>query len=274
MKKRKKQKGSLFRRLVVVAAVAGIAAALWHILPPYLERWQAKEDYRKLADDYVELRQDGESQSGSEADTEEAKKDWWLEDITIRFEELKKENPDIVAWIRFDHPEELDISYPVLYSGDNETYLRKDIYGNTHTAGCIFLEGLNQPDFSDYYGILYGHNMRDGSMFGSLKKYKEDGFYERNSYFTLYTEEKAYRYQIFSYHAARNGGDVYRVGFGPDEEYQEFINELIEVSDKDTGIHPEKTDKILTLSTCTGDGYSRRFAVHAVCVDEQAYHKK
>ena len=62
------------------------------------------------------------------------------------------------------------------------------------------------------YNIIYGHNMNDGSMFGSLKKYKDDGFWKENQYFTVYSETTAYRYRIFSYEDAVNGGDVYKVG--------------------------------------------------------------
>ena len=85
---------------------------------------------------------------------------------------MKAENPDVIGWIRFDNQDELGINYPILYSGDNQKYLRTDLHGNSHIAGCIFLEGLNKSDFSDYYNIIYGHNMNDGSMFGSLKKYR------------------------------------------------------------------------------------------------------
>ena len=133
------------------------------------------------------------------------------------------------------------------------------------------MEGLNQPDFSDLYNIIYGHNMRDESMFGSLKKYKEDGFYEKNQYFTVYTEERAYRYQFFSWFEAKNRGQVYRIGYQENEEYQQFIDVLTEASDEETGIYPQKEDRIVTLSTCTGDGnYAERFVVIAVCVDEQS----
>lgn len=66
-------------------------------------------------------------------------------------------------------------------------------------------------DFSDLYNIIYGHNMNNGSMFGSLKKYKDEGFWKKNQYFTVYTESTAYRYQIFSYEDAVNGGNVYYI---------------------------------------------------------------
>lgn len=152
---------------------------------------------------------------------------------------------------------------------DNEKYLRKDIHGNEHIAGSIFLEGLNQSDFSDLYNIIYGHNMNNGSMFGSLKKYKDEGFWKKNQYFTVYTESTAYRYQIFSYENAIVGSNVYKVGYQPGEEYQTFIDEMVKNSDFDTGIRSKSSNKILTLSTCTGNGYSKRFAVHAVCIDTQ-----
>lgn len=156
-----------------------------------------------------------------------------------------------------------------MYSGDNEKYLRKDIHGNKHIAGSIFLEGLNQSDFSDLYNIIYGHNMNNGSMFGSLKKYKDEGFWKKNQYFTVYTESTAYRYQIFSYEDAVVGGNVYKVGYQPGEEYQTFIDEMVKNSDFDTGIRPKSSNKILTLSTCTDHDSSKRFAVHAVCIDTQ-----
>ena len=110
-----------------------------------------------------------------------------------------------------------------MYSGDNEKYLRKDIHGNEHIAGSTFLEGLNQSDFSDLYNIIYGHNMNNGSMFGSLKKYKDEGFWKKNQYFTVYTESTAYRYQIFSYEDAVVGGNVYKVGYQPGKNTRRLL---------------------------------------------------
>lgn len=245
--------------VLILAALLLMGAALAHLLPDFLNRMKSDETYDALAADYV-----------TETAPDSTQKDWWQTDIRVDFENLQKENPDIVAWLRFDNQEELGINYPVLYSGDNQTYLRTDIYGDYSIAGCIFLEGLNTPDFSDLYSILYGHNLNDDRMFGTLLKYKNDDFYENNQYFTLYTEKVAYRYQIFAYENAVNGGAVYQIGYQPDDTYQAFLEKIKAASLKDTGISPDKTQKVLTLSTCTGDGRkNQRFAVQAVCIDEQ-----
>lgn len=259
MKKKKTHSWIVF---IVIAAVL-IGFALFKLISPMIDRWQSAKDYKELADTYVSVNET------SKDDGKQKQKDWWLTDVKIEFDRLKEQNPDIIGWIRFDNQDELGINYPILYSGDNEKYLRSDIYGNEHIAGSIFLEALNNADFSDYYNILYGHKVIDGSMFGSLYKYKDDGFWEDNQYFTVYTETTAYRYRIFSYEDAVNGGDVYKIGYKPGDEYQKFIDAMIDASDISTGIKPKSSNKIITLSTCTGDGYDKRFAVYAVCVDAQ-----
>lgn len=262
----KRTKGGAFaRRLICAAAVIGIAAALYHLVPDWVSHWKAAETYQALAEDVVTV---------DNAEAVEPDKDWWSRDVHIAFDALKKQNDDVIAWIRFDDPEAIGINYPVLYSGDNSYYLKKDINKEYSDAGCIFLEQLNEPDFSDYYAILYGHNMRDGTMFGDLKRFKEDGFYENNRYFTLYTEDVVYRYEIFAFEDAKNGGPVYRVGFEPGEDYMRFLSELSAASIVDTGVELREDDHTLTLSTCNGTGARERFAVHAVRIDQQTVTKK
>lgn len=155
------------------------------------------------------------------------------------------------------------------YQTLEEKYLRSDIYGEEHIAGSLFLEGKSKPDFSDYYTIIYGHNMRDGSMFGELDLYKETDFWKNHQYFTLYTENMAYRYHIFSSQMASMSGKVFRIGYILGKEYEDFIGEMVQDSLIETGLHSESSDRILTLSTCTGNGYDSRMTVHAVCIDEQ-----
>ena len=188
-----KKKNSYRWLIWIFLAVILIGVALWNILPPYIDRWQSTKDYEKLAEEYV-------SDESEPDDGKQKKKDWWSTDIKVEFDQLKTENPDIIGWIRFDDQDEIGINYPIVYSGDNEKYLRKE---------------------------------------------------------------------IFSYEDAVVGGNVYKVGYQPGEEYQTFIDEMVKNSDFDTGIRPKSSNKILTLSTCTDHDSSKRFAVHAVCIDTQ-----
>lgn len=124
MKQRKSKRWLLF----ILAGIAAIAAAIYIYLPDFLDNLRSAQTYDELRDTYVEA---------PEGDSGEEKEDWWLTDVFVNFDELRGENEDIIAWIRFDNTEETQVDYPVLYSGDNTEYLRKDLYGNEHTAGSI-----------------------------------------------------------------------------------------------------------------------------------------
>lgn len=257
----KKKKGGKLTLVIIVIALAVMAFALFKIAQIYKDYQESEQTFEKLEETYV-VNPDGSSVT----------EDDWNDDTRIQFDALKKENPDIMAWLRFDNFDDVHISYPVLYSGDDSKYLRSDIYGNYHIAGCIFLEGLNNPDFSDYHSIIYGHNMRNTTMFGDLKRYKNDeGFYEKNQFFNVYTADKVYRYQIFSYYDVDEDSDIYTVGYGADDSWQAMIDKMVASSVKDTGIHPTKEDKVVTLSTCSKAGETKRFVVHGVLVDVKTH---
>lgn len=259
MKKHNKRSKTGILFLIMGGILVGIA--IGNIFPEYIDKRISANTYDNLRKTYVQY---------SDPENEEEKEEWWLTQVSIDLEEIQKENPDVVAWIRSDDQEATGIDYPILYSGDNETYLHKDIYGKYRIAGSIFLEGMNAPDFQDYYNILYGHNMKDGTMFGKLKAYKQKDFWEKHQYFTLYTGSTVYRYRIFACQNAVNGGRVYQVGYQPGEAYQDFIDSILGNSLINTGIYPDCNSRMITLSTCTGNGYENRFAVHAVCVDAQS----
>lgn len=186
--KRNRNIGSI---LLIAAGLLLIAAALYELIPALLAYKRADDTYEALREAYVT----GQPGTSSDDPAEEGEElPAWYEALQVDFETLKEANPDVIGWVYFDNIEQ--INYPILYSGDDETYLHTDLYGNASKSGCIFMEGNNVPDFNDCHTILYGHNMKNGSMFGSLKQYKNDGFYEKNAYFTVFTEDAAYRYQI------------------------------------------------------------------------------
>ena len=188
----------------------------------------------------------------------------WYELARVDLAGLRKVNSDICGWILFENE---DISYPILYSGDDDKYLRTTYTGKEATAGSIFMEGENTPDFMDRHTIIYGHNMRNLSMFGKLKYYRtEEGYYDEHAYFQIFTEETVYRYMIFSCFQVNAEDPLYTV-YGPDADISDFVNKQMVKRSKVTSVGelPEELH-VITLSTCTtGDN---RFVVCAALVDE------
>ena len=261
-----KKKSDRSTILLFLLGIALIAIALAMLVPNLLNYKKSNDTYEALKETCVSQNEQPDKEENV-ADTGED--DSWYTDVDVQLKKLQEINPDIIGWILFDKLDQ--ISYPVLYSGDDEKYLRTDIYGNQTIAGCIFMEGMNTPDFWDYHTILYGHNMKNLSMFGSLKKYKTEDFYKDHQFFTIYTMEMAYRYQIFAYYDVPETDEVYTVGFAPDETFQKFIDKMKQKSYDDTGVNVTKDDHIMTLSTCSTTG--KRFVVHAVRIGEHALEK-
>lgn len=207
------------------------------------------------------------SASGEETSADESpeiKETPWYCMIRVDFESLKERNQDVIGWLFFENE---SISYPILYSGDNVKYLRRTLDGENATAGSIFLEGANTPDFEDSRTVIYGHNMKNLSMFGKLKYYRQEkNYYEDHQYFQILVEGIVYRYQIFSYFDVPEAEtEICRVDFTSENDFSDFINVLQERSVKDTGIEVECDDKVVTLLTCYVTG--RRTLVNAVRVD-------
>ena len=141
--------------LLIAAGLLLIAAALYELIPALLAYKRADDTYEALREAYVT----GQPETSSDDPAEEGEElPAWYEALQVDFETLKEANPDVTGWIYFDNIEQID--YPVLYSGDDETYLHTDLYGNASKSGCIFMEGNNVPDFNDCHTILYGNNIK------------------------------------------------------------------------------------------------------------------
>lgn len=196
----------------------------------------------------------------------------WYHDIDVDFAGLKEQNEDIVGWIYFEDEE--SISYPLLYSGD-DYYLRRNYLKEEETAGSIYIDGNNSPDLSDAHTLIYGHNMRNLSMFGKLKFYKtEEDYLKTHRYFQLITESGAYRYEIFAYKDVSTlTGGIYTTWKYVDEDFKEFVdNTICQGSYVDAEIDVDDETHIVTLSTCSYDS-DVRFTVSAVRVDEHMWNQ-
>lgn len=173
-----------------------------------------------------------------------------LNSFDVDFEFLKQINPDIVAWIVMP---DTRINHPVVQTQDNEKYLDITFENTQNSAGTIFLDFLNQPDFSDFNNIIYGHNMNDGSMFHDLVKLKDAGYYNLHNAGYLITPGQVFRFEIFAVNLLDSEDEYRMIGFASKEDFLDFIEKYKSSSIVKKDIEISVKDKILTLSTCDDD---------------------
>ena len=179
--------------------------------------------------------------------------------LSVDFDTLQSVNPDIQAWLYMSGS---SIHYPVLQAEDNSTYLYRLADGSSNAHGSLFIDCRNAGDFSDWNTLIYGHNMKDGSMFGGLKKYRKQAYYDVHPEMTLFTPEKTYRMEIFAAVTTDVSAAVYRVPAAR-EERDELVQWAQRNSEIECDVSIGTEDRIVTLSTCTG-GDDDRFVVLAV----------
>ena len=167
----------------------------------------------------------------------------------IDFASLQAQYPDVVAWLKMD---DVDISYPIVKGADNDYYLHCDPAGADNIAGSIFLDYRAKSLDTDLYDLVYGHNMRDESMFGQLDNYLDEDFYRKGTgAFYIYTPRASYRYKIFAVDVVNPSSDVYQMGFTNTQVFSAFVKKLKESSIYDTGVEVAGSDHVVTLSTCS-----------------------
>ncbi len=183
---------------------------------------------------------------------------------------LLKESGDIVGWVELPA---VGISYPVLQGEDNEFYLHHDIRGEYLFAGSIFLDSESSPSFRNLNTVIYGHNMRDGSMFARLKEYADSTVWEESPYFWIYTPEASILYRIGSVHTADASGSTYLIRFPNSRTYTDWLEQMLECSALETCTQWTEDDRIVTLSTCTGQE-GQRWVVQGAKAAELGAQKK
>ena len=177
------------------------------------------------------------------------------------FTALREVNSDVLGWIMIPGT---PISYPLLQGEDNQYYLKHTWKKWSSAVGAIFLECQNSPDLSDFNTIVYGHRMNNGSMFASLKNYKKQSYWAAHPCVYITDDNGSHKYEIFAAYEVSTTGTTYQLGFSGDASKQAFIDYCLAQSVIDTGITPTVYDRVLTLSTCTGNGHATRWVVQAV----------
>ena len=178
------------------------------------------------------------------------------------FSALRQQNPDVLGWILIPGTR---VSYPVVQGTDNSYYLDHTWRGGKNSVGAIFMDYRNNGDLSDFNTIIYGHRMNNRSMFGTLSQYKSRSYWQAHPYVYLTDDSGTHRYEIFAAGEVSVDSDVYRLGLRSDSSRQSFLDSCLALSALNTGVTPHTYDKVLTLSTCTGNGHATRWVVQAVC---------
>ena len=207
---------------------------------------------------------DASTDVSADASTAATGASWDTSDADL--EKFMKDYPETVGWVYF---EDGHISYPIMQSSDNLKYKLKDYTGVDSRTGAIFLDFRSAPDFGDYNSIIYGHNMKDRTMFGTLRDYREDpGYYNDHQYFQVILPGKKYRYQIFAYMDVPESYVLYDyVG----KAAYDFVKDAEPVRIKsymDSEIPVNTSTRVVTLSTCT-DKDDLQFVILGVLVDEK-----
>lgn len=181
--------------------------------------------------------------------------------LDMDYTSMQDVNPDVIGWI---HIPDTDISFPLLRSYDNEDYLYHAWDGSYSGSGSIFLECKNNKNLLDFNTIIYGHHMRNGTVFASLMDYEDQSYRDEHPYIYIVTDNDLRRYEIFSAYEAGITSDTYRLYLPDDAAKQAALDHFINSSVLERGLIPTISDHILTLSTCTGTGiYDTRWVVQA-----------
>lgn len=170
--------------------------------------------------------------------------------------DLQKINKDIVGWIKIDNT---NIDYPILAGIDNTDYLKRNYLGEYSPSGSIFLDYRNDKDFLDNFSIIYGHNMAKGLMFSDIKKFKDKDFFELNKTGKLYTNNKIYDLEIYSFNIIKANKDItYKLQKYKKGHNNEVITNLMSEAINKRSLNVSDDDKFLLLSTCYGlNAYDR-----------------
>ena len=188
----------------------------------------------------------------------------------IDFDSLTAQYPDVYAWIRIPGTK---VDYPIVQrEGDNGYYLNHTIDGKKKTEGSIYTEDYNNKDFGDANTVIYGHNMKNGSMFKTLHKYKDKQFLLDNSEIYIYQKDRVLKYKIFAAYIYDSRHLMLSFDFEDKNIFQNYLDNVLTKrnmsSNIDTTVEVTASDKIITLSTCNNND-AQRYLVQAVLLSIQ-----
>ena len=225
--------------------------------------YEADQGYKEGNAAYEDLRDRIKVNDVSPEETEE-KPQIYIPQIGIDHEKLKTVNNDAVAWL---YCPDTVIDYPVMKAKDYNYYLRRLPDGTWNANGSLFIDYNNAPDFSDPLTVIYGHHMKSGAMFGSLKGYKSQTYYEQHPFMYLYTGHGNYRIDLL-YGCVIEAGQWSASGFMFSENIEKLLDYAADNTTFKSNIEYSEGDRIAALSTCSYEFDNARYVVLGILRDE------
>ncbi len=286
-KKQKFWRGVMITALIALIAVLGYLA--WYMYQDYLARQHALEVQDLVTVSSVseeeeaepvtestesEIPEEEEEDLGKEGEATEVPDSIFVDmENPIDFAALKEINEELYAWIVID---DTQINYPIAQRpGDDGFYLHHDMYGDAVFAGCLYTESVNSTDWTDPMTIVYGHNMRNQTMFYDLHKFNDRTFFDSHPYFYIYTEDTIRVYEIYAAFTYDDRRTLEYFNLDDPAEFQAYIDGVKSgtVDGFQGGNIRQETEvnsdsRIVTLQTCVGSGGELRFLVQGVLVSE------
>ena len=244
----------LFVLLAVFLFLFAISAYM--LIDVLLEYRKADKYYTELQEEYVEIvvtpppvvSDEGEEIQPPTEKTASAP-------IAVKFDKLTKKYPDVVGWI---YCEDTIIHYPVVQTTDNDYYLHKDLDGNYLRSGTIFVDYRNKAVGEDQNYVIYGHDMRNDSMFGTLDNYKEQSYYDAHPVLYYLTPDGNYRIDLYAGAVVDEGDMMYQINPG-EKAMEQYLQKLYKKSTFRSSVTIKPEDRIVALSTCTYEFSSARY---------------
>lgn len=240
--------------VVFIVSLCVFAFSGWKIYDILSNRHIAKEHYKSY-DEFVVV--EPQKTEPTEKDKNKSKKNNVKCDIKIDFKKLQTQYPNAVGWI---YMKDTVINYPVMQTTNNSYYLTRLPDKTINSSGAIYADFRNTlPTAEDNY-IIYGHNMKNGTMFGVLNKFRYADFYKNHSEFYYLTPKKTYRINVIAGCDVPYNGDIYITDFTKADK-DRLVKSLINKSAFTPNKQYKSSDKLMTLSTCSNNSSNTRFVI-------------
>ena len=228
----------MINNILLIICIFIFCISTWKLYGYYRSYKKAKDTYSKIAKENVKISKN---------------------ERKIDFKKLKSQNQDIAGWI---YIRGTTIDYPIVQGKDNEEYLHQDFNKKKSSSGTIFLDNNCKKDFTSDNNIIYGHHMKNGTMFAQLLKFREKSFLKKHNEIMIVTPDRTIHLKVISAYAQKAQNKI-PVTFANDEQKKAYIKKIESMSEQTIKTSRINDSHIYTFVTCSYEGEDNRTYVHA-----------